>query len=240
MTSTPWRLKELTPREVRARIERRSALIVPVGSTEQHGGHLPLGCDTIIVERLADDLSARFGVLRSPAIEFAVKSTFDRGPAGASLRRKTLHRVMNELLDSWERDDGVEHFVILTAEGHEAHQEALSTVYVTRARVQTVDVFAMDFGTLLEQPAGPVHGGELDTSLLLHIAPELVRMSDARDTDLTPEALARVPRGSTRPIRRLGREHSLGFPSIASATKGAALYTFILDRISKQCFDQDD
>ena len=42
-------MKEMTPSAVRERLLEQSALIVPVGTTEQHGPHLPLGCDTIIV-----------------------------------------------------------------------------------------------------------------------------------------------------------------------------------------------
>jgi hypothetical protein len=56
--TTPLRLKDLVPAEVVRCLARRPTLIVPVGSTEQHGAHLPLGIDTILVERLADDLSA--------------------------------------------------------------------------------------------------------------------------------------------------------------------------------------
>src|SRR5438552_765942 len=78
-------------------------LIVPIGTCEQHGPHMPLGCDTIIVEYLADDLSAEFGVLRAPTLEYGVNVDTERGfPGNASLRRKTLHRMLNDLIDSWQ------------------------------------------------------------------------------------------------------------------------------------------
>ena len=51
---SPWRLKEMTPVAVRERLHVRPTLIVPIGTTEQHGPHLPLGCDTLILERLAE------------------------------------------------------------------------------------------------------------------------------------------------------------------------------------------
>ena len=121
---------------------------------------------------------------------------------------------MNELIEAWELGSGVREFVLVTAEGHEAHQEALSTLLVTEARVQVVDIFSLDFGALLEQPGIPAHGGELDTSLCLHIAPHLVRMEAAEDT----------------PLAR---------PSLASAGKGARLYEFILDRIAVRCLHQE-
>ncbi|HEU4953640.1 MAG TPA: creatininase family protein, partial [Gemmatimonadales bacterium] len=91
----------MTPGAIRERLLERPTLIVPVGTTEQHGPHLPLGCDTIVVERLADDLSAAFGTLRAPTIEYGVHAPA-AFPGGAALRRRTLHRVMNELIESWE------------------------------------------------------------------------------------------------------------------------------------------
>ena len=64
----------MRPDEVAAAIRADPRLIIPVGTCEQHGPHLPLGCDTIIVERLADDLSAEFGVLRAPTLEYGVNN----------------------------------------------------------------------------------------------------------------------------------------------------------------------
>jgi len=159
----PWPIKEMTPGAIRERLLERPTLIVPVGTTEQHGPHLPLGCDTIVVERLADDLSSAFGTLRAPTIEYGVHAPA-AFPGGAALRRRTLHRVMNELIESWEEGAGVREFVILTAQASEAHLEALSTIRTDRASVQVIDIFSLDFGNLLEQPGAPIQGGELDTS----------------------------------------------------------------------------
>ena len=210
---------------------KRRALIVPVGTTEQHGPHLPLGCDTIIVERLSDDLSAAFTVLRAPTVEFGVHAISRPFPGGAALRHRTLHRVMNELIESWEEGAGVREFMILTAQASEAHLEALSTIRTEEATVQVIDVFDLDFGPLLDQPGAPIQGGELDTSLLLYLAPELVRMDLALDFTLTPKMLARYRPGHSRRLPE-GSPGSVGYPSLASAQKGEVLYKFILDRIS--------
>lgn len=221
----------MTPTAIGDLLARRPTLIVPVGTTEQHGPHLPLGCDTIIVERLADDLSAAFTVLRAPTVEFGVHAVSRPLPGGAALRHRTLHRVMNELIESWEDGAGVREFVILTAQASEAHLEALSTIRTEEATVQVVDIFGLDFGPLLDQPGGPIHGGELDTSLLLYLAPELVRMDLALDFALTPKMLARYRPGHSRRLPE-GSPGSVGYPSLASAQKGELLYKFILDRIS--------
>ena len=227
----PWRIKEMTPVAIGELLLKRRALIVPVGTTEPHGPHLPLGCDTIIVERLSDDLSAACTVLRAPTVEFGVHAISRPFPGGAALRHRTLHRVMNELIESWEEGAGVREFMILTAQASEAHLEALSTIRTEQATVQVVDVFGLDFGPLLDQPGAPIHGGELDTSLLLYLAPELVRMDLALDFALTPKMLSRYRPGHSRRLPE-GSPGSVGYPSLASAQKGEVLYKFILDRIS--------
>jgi creatinine amidohydrolase len=226
----PWRLKEMTPGSVGERLLLRPTLIVPVGTTEQHGPHLPLGCDTIIVERLADDLSETFGLPRAPTVEYGVHAATRPFPGSAALRRRTLHRVMNELIESLEEGAGVREFFIITAQSSEAHLEALGTIRTDEATVQVVDIFGIDFGNLLDRPA-PIQGGELDTSLLLFLAPHLVRMDLAQDFDLPPSKLARYRPGQSRRLPE-GSPGSIGYPSLASAQKGERLYRFILDRVS--------
>jgi len=229
--SLPLHLSVLTPDAVRTALARDSRLLVPVGTCEQHGPHLPLGCDTFIVERLADDLSAAFGILRAPTIAYGVNTATKRPyPGNATVRRKTLHRWMNDLLGSWEQC-GVAAFIILTAHGHDPHQEALSTLRTRQARVFTVDVFALDFTGYLEDPSGPVHGGELDTSLMLYLAPQLVRMDLAKDFELSERQVARFRHraAGSVPAHSPG---SVGRPSLASAEKGARLYKMIHDRIA--------
>ena len=218
----PLHLKDLLPEDVRDHLARDPRLLVPVGTCEQHGPHLPLGCDTIIVEHLADDLSAEFGILRAPTVEYGVNTaTKHKFPGNAAVRRKTLHRWMNDLLGSWEQA-GVDQFVILTAHGHDPHQEALSTLRTRSARVVTVDIFGLDFTGLLDSPDGPSHGGELDTSLLLYLAPDLVHMERALDF-VSPRISRALPRKSPG---------SLGRPTLASREKGESLYKMIRERIA--------
>jgi len=158
-------------------------------------------------------------------------------PGGASLRRRTLHRVMNELIGSWEDGAGVKEFVILTAQASEAHLEALSTIRTDGATVQVIDVFGLDFGELLEFPDAPVQGGELDTSLILFLAPDLVRMDLSQDFALSARTMERFRPGQSRELP--GSPGSVGYPSRASPQKGAVLYRFILDHISR-CLKQPE
>jgi creatinine amidohydrolase len=232
--ATPRRIKELRPDEVAAAVAADPRLIIPVGTCEQHGRHMPLGCDTIIAEHLADDLSAEFGILRAPTLEYGVNVATERGfPGNASLRKKTLHRMLNDLLDTWE-STGFREFILLTAHEHDPHQEALATVITTRARVRVVDIFSVDFRELLEGQAEPMHGDEVDTSLMLFIAPHLVRMDLAEDYMMSRDELRRYRRGWLKIPN--GSSGSIGRPSLATAAKGAAIYAKIRERVRDRVF----
>ena len=160
-TRTPRRIKQMRPDES----ARSSGPIRGSSSRSGHASSTAGTCrsarDTIIVEQLADDLSAEFGMLRAPTLEYGVNVATERGfPGNASLRKKTLHRMLNDLLDTWE-STGVKEFILLTAHEHDPHQEALATVITTKARVRVVDMFAMDFRELLEGQTEPMHGDEV-------------------------------------------------------------------------------
>ncbi len=230
----PKRIKEMRPDDIAAALASDARLIIPVGTCEQHGRHLPLGADTIIVERMADDFSAEFGILRAPTIEYGVNVETERGFAGnASVRKKTLHRMLNDLLDTWELT-GVKEFILLTAHEHDPHQEALATVHTTAARVRVVDVFAVDLHQLLEGQTEPMHGDEVDTSVLLYLAPQLVRLDLAEDYMMSRDEVRRYRRGWLRIPR--DSSGSIGKPSLASAAKGAAIYSHIMEKVRMRVF----
>jgi creatinine amidohydrolase len=234
VVATPRRIKEMRPAEIAETLARDPRLIVPVGTCEQHGPHLPLGADTLIVEHLADDLSAEYGILRAPSIEYGVNVDTERAFAGnASMRKKTLHRLLNDLLATWE-STGVKEFILLTAHEHDPHQEALATVVTGGARVRVVDIFAVDISTLLEGQSEPMHGDEVDTSLMLFLAPDMVRMDLAVDYMMSRDELRRYRRGWLRiPAESAG---SIGRPSLATAAKGAAIYAHIREKVSARVF----
>lgn len=224
----------MRPLEIAAHVERDPRLIVPVGTCEQHGLHLPMGVDTIIVERFARELSAEFNVLLAPTIEYGVNAETEQKFVGnASLTRKALHRMLNDLLDEWE-STGINEFILLTVHEHDPHLEALSTVITNGARVRVVDMFGLNFEDLLDGQVEPMHGDEVDTSLLLYIAPELVNMELAQDYMMSRNELRRYRRGWLRvPKNSPG---SIGRPSFATAEKGRELYDRIYSRLRDRVF----
>jgi creatinine amidohydrolase len=229
--TTPQRLKDLAPDRITAAIAADPRLIVPVGTCDPHGPHLPIGCDTLIVDRLADDLSAEFGILRAPTVEYGVSADAARGhPRGASVRKKTLHLLLNDLLASWEHA-GVREFILLTANGDDAHREALATVMTAAARVRVVDACAANVTGLIAGADGWLRGGEADTSLMLYLAPHLVDMRLAEQ--YTPDTGNRRPGPWGWPRAHRDAHHTVA-PDGATAERGQSLYDHIRARIAQR------
>ena len=149
------------------------------------------------------------------------------------MHSKTLHRVMNDLVSTWEAG-GVSEFIILTAHGQDPHQEALSTIHTKAARVRTVDIFSVPLPA--EGGDRPVvHGGELDTSLMLFVDASLVQADLASDFVVGRSATRRYHRGARASIPK-GSPGSMGRPSRASAETGEELYRYIYHRIATRIF----
>lgn len=231
----PLLLAECTWVEVADYLEHDHRLIVPIGTCEQHGRHLPLGTDSIVAERIARDLSAEFGVMVAPTLAYGVNvASEDAYAGGSSLRRKTLHRALNDLLATWE-GHGFEEFILVTAHNHDPHIDAVTTVVTEHARPRTVNVYGVDVTPFLDEQEEAEHGGEAETSLLLYLAPELVRRDEIRDFPLDPEQMRRYLRGRLAKLPA-GCEGAIGHPSAATAKKGEKVYRHILERIRATIF----
>ena len=208
--------------EVGRALARDPRLVVPVGALDQHGPHLPLGANTLVATRVASEVARRMGILRTPTFSYGVTAAGGPYAGTAGLRRKTFHRTLNELLARWE-DHGVREFLVVSAHRCEPHLEAILMALTARATTTVFDLYQIDVSDLLEEDPWLAHAGELETSLLLHLAPDLVKLQDA--TDFVPEdrALRRYTRGRvpTPPPESRG---ILGRPSLASPEKGRAVF----------------
>jgi creatinine amidohydrolase len=152
----------------------------------------------------------------------------------AGLRRKTLHRAVNELLAGWE-DHGIQEFVLLTAVQHEPHIDALLMAMTSSATTTVVNLLSIDTSDLLNASPRSEHAGELETSLLLYLAPDLVRTAQAADVPANAGIYRRYAHGrvATPPP---GSRGTLGFPSRASAEKGEAVFIRYVETLSEVLF----
>jgi creatinine amidohydrolase len=225
-----YALDDLSWPEVGRVLARDPRLIVPVGALEQHGPHLPLGTNTLVAQSVAQELSSRQGILLAPAFPYGV--TLGGGPwAGtAGLRRKTFHRALNELLARWE-DHGVQEFIVITAHRYDPHLEAILMALTADSLTTVFDLNQIDVSDLLDGIPEHEHGGELETSLVLHLAPDRVRSDEM--SDFVPEyrALRKYTRGRvpTPPQESRGL---VGSPTRATPEKGHAVFARYVETLA--------
>lgn len=231
------RLAEMTWKDVADYLERSDGLIIPLGTCEQHGLHLPLATDTLIAEAFAEALADATGVALAPTLAYGVNLPCDRFMSGtAGFSPDSLRGFVAGALGDWARH-GFRRFFVVTAHGcategygfahHEAiKQGALPLLAEGKCEVSVLFPYWTDVGDLLTGQKGPEHACEVETSLALHLFPDLVRMELAVDApegvgesrfDAYPEGVADSP----PPEGWSGAE---GCPSRASAEKGRLIF----------------
>lgn len=209
--------------EVEERLEADPRLLLAVGSLEQHGPHLPLGTNILIADRVVRETSRFTGVLRAPTLPYGVGAPTKKiFPGAASLQRKTLHRTLNEILAAWE-DAGLRELVIVTANHYEPHLDALLMALTSESVTTVIDLRSIPTSDILEGDPISEHGGELETSLLLHLAPGMVRREEIADFVPDARTFRKYVRGR-RPTPPPESDGVVGRPTLASREKGERLF----------------
>lgn len=194
-------------------VEEHPLVLVPVGSTEQHGPHLPLETDTLIATSVARALADMGGGYVAPAISFGASGEHQDFPGVVSIGTDVLEVVVIELVRSLSLWAGR----IVLINGHGGNIAALTTA---------VDQLRSEGHSVSWVPCtvtGDAHAGHTETSLLMHLAPWLVRPHGAERGNTTPiEEL--LPDLRARGVRGVSASGVLGDPTGATAAKGLELF----------------
>jgi creatinine amidohydrolase len=235
-------LAEMTWPEVRARTW--PVVLLPWGATEPHNTHLPYGTDTLlggtVAERVAAHCAQRgVGVLALPAVPFGVNTTQLDLPMTINVMPSTQLALLRDVVRS-VAPHGVRALVLLNAHGGN-ELRALVRELQPETTVLLVIVNWWQVGdTRVFDEAGD-HAGELETSAVLHVTPELVAPPEtwgdgaARASVLTGvrEGWAWLPRRWTQVTADTG----VGDPRAATAAKGEAFLAQAVERIAALCVE---
>jgi creatinine amidohydrolase len=205
--------------------------VLPVGSFEQHGGHLPLSTDSLIASVIAERLANAYDLLRLPPITIACSHEHEGLLSGTvSISARTLYAIVTDVAESLERM-GIRKLVVVSAHGgNYVLSNVVQEANVSERRMSLYP--GRDDWNQARADAGcessshdDMHAGELETSILLHSAPELVR-DDWKEADHNapdrPDLLTLGTAGYTT-------SGVIGQPSLARQEKGAA----ILDSLTR-------
>lgn len=244
--------KDIISDELCSMDKERTVVLLPIAAVEQHGSHLPVGTDSIILEALLEKLAREKefeegNVCIAPQL-FVGKSNEHMGFCGTlTLTAKTLYAVIDEIVDSITKSGFKK--IILT-NSHGGNTDLLNLLARDlRIKYQTA-VYVFDWwftnfwADILKEEKqsksifGVFHACELETSLMLYIAPEKVNKS--RMIDETPDELFEAEKyislfgpvtigWKTGDVTKSG---VIGTPSLATAEKGEKFMNYAADKLA--------
>lgn len=217
-----------------------------MGATEPHNLHLPYGTDSLEGWHLADRICERAcslggKVVQLPVIPYGTETNQRQFPLSMNLNPSTLFALLKDLIETLEHS-GVKKLLLLNSHGGNDFKPFLREIY-GRTEVQ---VFLCNWFQMIRDVADSVcehaddHAGEMETSLILAFRPDLVQQTsdgelaadDGRRRPLRFEALREGWVSITRPWHLLTTNSGSGNPHAATAQKGEAIASAIVDRIA--------
>ena len=239
----------MTWEEFRDNVNSGTVIVVPVGSTELEGIHLPLGVDTIMADGVAAKLADEPGVLIGPTLPIGYSKWFNPFPGTISLEHDTLTRVFLEYCTCLI-NHGVKRIVFLNSHrGNNSCIEAAARTLILEKKVRigmlSIWKLANDLtaGSGLIKEGKFTHAGEIMTSAIMALKPETVVTSKIMpDSVKSPEGSAFDVKNSLgetnfqgsiqtvyQDIRDVTDTGIMGDPTPASAEKGETVLKLITD-----------
>jgi mycofactocin system creatininase family protein len=197
------------------------SLLVPLGSTEQHGPHLPVDTDTRIAAAVARRAQANLGHgwLVAPAIAYGASGEHQSFAGTISIGTEALTLLLVE----YGRSAACWAARLVFVNGHGGNGDALTRA-VSRLRAEGRDVGWCPCAAF----GGDAHAGHTETSVLLHISPRdvLTERWLAGNGAPLPELLPSMRRGGVAAVSRVG---VLGDPTTATAVEGKRIFDEMVD-----------
>ena len=232
--------QEMTTAEITARPAHMAVAVIPVAAVEQHGSHLPLSTDAVIAEghvaRVVELLPESVPGVFLPVQTIGWSEEHLSFPGTLTLSAGTLEASLTELAESVHRA-GMNKIVFVNSHGGNSPVidiviQKLRVGHKLLAVATSWSRFGMPEGLFPDdERAYGIHGGALETSLMLHLRPDLVRTDEIADFPSAQERFA----GQFKHLRAYGPARFgwmsddlnpsgvVGSATIASAEKGAAL-----------------
>jgi creatinine amidohydrolase len=212
---------------------KKQVAVIPVGSIEQHGPHLPISTDSDIVTEISKKICEINNFLLLPTINYGV--SFEHSPfVNLSLTKTTLQHVLVELCTSLFKNKIKSVFII---NGHHGNQDAIKNIDKKLKKVsKNLKVFSFSYWHFMDRDFD--HAGFVETSIMLAISKN-VKMSLAKK-GLVTEGM------SKKEIKELGKLASKSFPKVtkngvwgdprkATKSDGKKIILEITNNLSKKC-----
>ena len=238
-----FRFTELNWQQIDKLDRDKTIFLLPTGAIEQHGPHLPVDTDIFNSNALVESVAASFksNVIALPPIWWGTSPHHKGYPGTISLRLETFHHLLTDIFSSLTAH-GFYRFLVLNGHGGNAGiltastadlSETLGVSIPTYSYWQSIKNVLVEIGD--SEIGGMGHACEMETSLALHLRPELVDLKAmSRDMPDVRVALScidfRQPGflGIPLDFRRDSKSGVMGDPTLATAEKGEKIFTAAL------------
>jgi creatinine amidohydrolase len=231
-------VEQLSWDAVAQRIERGAAAILPIGAAaKEHGFHLPLNTDRIQAEWLAAQLAERIDALIWPTLTYGHYPAFVAYAGSVSLSVSAFEKVIEEIAAAILGFGGRALFVLDTGISTRAPVDRalarLGSGNAFHLKIHDGPRYRRTASEIAEQGHGS-HADELETSIMLALAPHLVNMARAEASPARTRATPGPMTPSDPSSPNYSRSGSYGDPTLATAEKGRALLAAMIADLSEQ------
>lgn len=175
-------LENITMAEFKKHLKKTKTIIFPFGTVEEHGNHLPLNTDTLITYEVLKRVIKKRRVFLAPPVYYGVCTTTSQHPGTIGITPETLRRITRDIVrDAYQK--GLRNFFLITGHGGGLHSSALKESAenlvnelkgIKMAVICPYDILYKELSALAET-ANDSHAGEIETSMVLTLAPEFVK-----------------------------------------------------------------
>lgn len=214
--------------------KKKQVAVIPIGSIEQHGPHLPVSTDSDIVTEVAKKLSEKKGYLLLPTITCGV--SFEHAPFfNLSIRESTLRNVLIDLCISLS-DNNIKTIFIIN--GHHGNQKSINNIDVKLKKLSKnkLKVFPLSYWHFMKREFD--HAGFVETSLMMAISKNL-KMKLAKKgliTDkMTTQEIKKIGKIANQSFPKATKNGVWGDPTKASKSEGKKILEEIIKNLGKKC-----
>lgn len=227
-------LENITMKEFKIYLRQTKTIVFPFGTIEEHGSHLPLNTDSLIIQEVLKLVAKKKKFFLAPIIHYGVCTTTKEHPGTISITPGTLRRLSADLvIDSYKK--GLRNFLLISGHGGSLHMSSLresAEILVEKLKDIRIAVFSpydvlwKELSEIAETP-NDSHAGELETSMVLYLAPELVK-------GRAPEEYPKIPKPFiVRDKMKYWRGGVWGDPQKATAEKGKKAIELMIEKIAE-------
>ena len=226
-------LEDISMKEFEKKVKKTKTVLIPVGSLEAHGPHLPLGTDTIEVYEIAKKVAESVEVFVAPPLPYGMCRSTSMHPGTVGIRGDTLRNLIRDIIKSLYANH-LKRFVIISGHASSLHLAALQEAgeSMLEELPSDVNIAVVSAYALAQQATGSIceaendsHAGEIETSLMLHLKPPLVKGRGKKEYPRFPHPLL------TRNKRKYWKNAVWGDPEKASAEKGRIISQLLINNI---------